>query len=271
MRQQNSISTSSKHGCFQLQWPLIQLVPSIQAAAVTYLSLQRVRKGLYEQSGAAIFLDRKSLENKELCVWYAGVSCTRSCFLEHTSAFTSPSTSQPFPSPQHPPYTLLFSSPWFARTHPGKLHTYCLLLWAKCLIAFISRKTLFPILPSPLFFQYLHYPFSIHYDSLLTWDHWLPLPPPCPGTPYINHWDCWTKKTLKTKQKINMYRFIAAFIFSMHRQINIMEIRSLCSAFPSTVHYDKKIPVLRKKKRKKDWLNSAIVQSQDPEERGLLK
>lgn len=133
---------------------------------------------------------------------------------------------------------------------PGKLHTYCLFLWAKCLIAFLSRKTLFSILPPPLFFQHLHYPFSMYYDSLLTWDHWLRLPPPCPGTPYINRWNCWTKN-LKTKQKINMCRFIVAFVFSMHRQINIMEIRSLCSALLSTVQYDKKIPVLCRKKKKR--------------------
>lgn len=60
------------------------------------------------------------------------------------------------------------------------------------------------------------------------------------------------KKILKTKQKINMCRFIAAFVFSMHRQINIMEIRSLCSALLSTVQYDKKIPVLC---REKNWLD----------------
>lgn len=58
----------------------------------------------------------------------------------------------------------------------------------------------------------------------------------------------------------------------MHIQINIMEIRSLCSALLSTVQNDKKIPVVRwKKKKKKDWINSAIVQSHDPKERGLLK
>lgn len=65
----NSISISSKHGCFQLQQLLIQLVASTQAAAVTYLSLQWVRKGLYEKSRAAIFLDWKGLENKALCIW----------------------------------------------------------------------------------------------------------------------------------------------------------------------------------------------------------
>lgn len=69
VRQRNSISISSKHGCFQLQRLLIQLVASTQAAAVTYLSLQWVRKGLYEKSRAAIFLDWKGLENKALCIW----------------------------------------------------------------------------------------------------------------------------------------------------------------------------------------------------------
>lgn len=35
MRQENTISTSSERGCFQLQQPLIQLLASTQAAAVT--------------------------------------------------------------------------------------------------------------------------------------------------------------------------------------------------------------------------------------------
>lgn len=179
------------------------------------------------------------------------MSCSSSCFLEHTSAFSLLSTPgitlfKPLAFSLH----LLFFLPLIFQEMPGKLHTYCLFLWAKCLIAFLSRKTLFSILPPPLFFQHLHYPFSMYYDSLLTWDHWLRLPPPCPGTPYINRWNCWTKN-LKTKQKINMCRFIVAFVFSMHRQINIMEIRSLCSALLSTVQYDKKIPVLCRKKKKK--------------------
>lgn len=68
MKQKHTISTGSKHRCFQLQQPLIQLLASTQAAAVTYLPLQWVRRGWYEESGVVIFLDRKGLENKGLCI-----------------------------------------------------------------------------------------------------------------------------------------------------------------------------------------------------------
>lgn len=67
MRQKNAISTSSKHKCY-LQRSLIQLLASTQAAAVTYLSLQWVRRGLYKESRVVIFLNRKALENKALCI-----------------------------------------------------------------------------------------------------------------------------------------------------------------------------------------------------------
>lgn len=74
VRQQNSINTSSKHACFQLQWPLIQLVASTQAAAVTYLSLQWVRKGLYEKSGQQFSLTGKVWKTKNFVSGSEGCS-----------------------------------------------------------------------------------------------------------------------------------------------------------------------------------------------------
>lgn len=129
VRQRNSISISSKHGCFQLQRLLIQLVASTQAAAVTYFPSSELGKVCMRNQEQQFSLTEKVWKTKHFASGREGCSVPGLAFWStHLHSVCCPHLSQVYPfskplaSSLHPP----FSYPWFSRKgHGSCTHTLC--------------------------------------------------------------------------------------------------------------------------------------------------